>query len=193
MHSGWVRTVGDMQTVPATPDDAEGIAVAHVLAWQDAYRGMVADAFLDAMRVQDGAARWRSIIQDPECAVLVAKSEGKVHGFVSFGRHREPGSKPAEGEIWTLYVHPHSWRGGVGRQLISHALATLASQAFLSTWVWILAENHRAQAFYKACGFSLVPTTHRHFQLAGQSLPEVAMVRVADPSRAHVATIAGQQ
>ena len=100
-----------MKTVPASLQDAEGIAIAHVSAWQKAYRGIVSDKFLDAMRIEDRITRWREILQDPACKLLVAKQTTETLGFVSFGRSREPNAKTTDGEIWTMYVCPSSWRG----------------------------------------------------------------------------------
>ena len=168
-----------METVPASLQDAEGIARAHVSAWQTAYRGIVSDAFLDAMSVKDRAARWRTLLEDSECSMLVARDKDQVHGFISFGKHREPHAKPEEGEIWTMYVHPRAWRTGVGRSLMNASLVALELRGHMTTWVWVLAENTQAISFYSACGFKLQAGTKRHFTLGEQRLEEVALVRDA--------------
>ena len=41
----------------AQPDDAAAVAEVHVRAWQAAYRGLMADEFLDSLRPEDRAAR----------------------------------------------------------------------------------------------------------------------------------------
>jgi ribosomal protein S18 acetylase RimI-like enzyme len=144
-----------VETVPASLQDADGIAEAHVSAWQTAYRGIVSDDFLDAMNVKDRSARWRALLDDPESTILVTKDKDQIHGFISFGKHREPRARPEEGEIWTMYVHPKAWRTGVGRTLMTEALAALQRRDHLSTWVWVLAANPQAIFFYSSCGFQL--------------------------------------
>ena len=47
-----------MQIRRPTVDDAPDIASIHVSAWQAAYRGIVPDAFLDALSVDQREARW---------------------------------------------------------------------------------------------------------------------------------------
>ncbi len=173
------RTLGGVKTVPASLQDAEGIADAHVSAWQKAYRGIVSDEFLDAMSVKDRAVRWQALLKDHECTILVAKAQEQVLGFISFGKHREPQAGAEEGEVWTMYVHPTAWRGGLGRSLMSEALESLKDHGYRSTWVWVLAANQRAIAFYLSCGFKLDEGSTRHFQLGGQRLEEVALFRNA--------------
>ncbi len=148
-------------------------------AWQSAYRGIVSDAFLDAMSVKDRSARWRSLLEDSECTILVSKDKDQVRGFISFGKHREPHASPEEGEIWTMYVHPSAWRTGVGRSLMTQALAALERRGHMSTWVWVLAANPQAISFYLSCGFRLQASSKRFFTLGAQRLEDVALVRDA--------------
>ena len=44
---------------PAIPADARPIAEVHVRTWQEAYRGIVPDAVLDALDVDDRERRWK--------------------------------------------------------------------------------------------------------------------------------------
>ena len=66
----------------ATPDDAQGIANVQVETWRSAYRGVIADDFLDAMSEKERTSRWSEILQRPEHATFVAEVEG--HGIVGF-------------------------------------------------------------------------------------------------------------
>ena len=51
-HSGVIR--------PAVPGDAEAIAAVHLATWRDAYAGILPADFLDALRVNEFAQRWRA-------------------------------------------------------------------------------------------------------------------------------------
>ena len=155
--------------------DEHGIAQAHVSAWQAAYRGIVSEDFLDTMSVQERSARWAEVLRDSTCKLLVAKEGVETLGFVSFGRSREAHAKPEDGEIWTMYVSPRSWRSGVGRMLMNEALVSLAQDGFGAVSVWVLRLNAQAIAFYLACGFELQPQSARHFDLGGHRLEEVAL------------------
>jgi L-amino acid N-acyltransferase YncA len=168
-----------MKILPATPGDEEGIATAHVSAWQTAYRGIVSDTFLDALNVPERANSWAGVLRDSSCKVLVAKESDQLLGFVSFGKYREENAAPMSGEVWTMYVHPSSWRAGVGRALLNNALTDLERSGFATVWVWVLQANPQAIAFYTSCGFMLQRNSQRMFQLRGQELAEVALVRNA--------------
>jgi GNAT superfamily N-acetyltransferase len=76
-----------------------------------------------------------------------------VEGFIVFGASRDAGASRRVGEIWVLNVHPRSWRRGVGRALVEHALAALGTAAFGEVTLWTPARSPRARSFYEACGF----------------------------------------
>jgi ribosomal protein S18 acetylase RimI-like enzyme len=166
-----------MKVIPATVGDEYGIAAAHIAAWQAGYRGIVHDAFLDALTVPERARRWKQVLSDPECKLLVAKDAGDVLGFISFGQSRETNAERCVAEIWTLYVAPGSWRQGVGRALMGEALTALSIHGFRAVEVWVLQENISAIGFYTACGFEPHPSSTRLFQLGGQTLAEVLFKR----------------
>jgi ribosomal protein S18 acetylase RimI-like enzyme len=163
----------------ATIGDESGIAAAHVSAWQSAYRGIVSDAFLDELSVPERATRWAETLRDLACTLLVAKDNGQTLGFVSFGKSRQEHATEGEAEIWTLYVHPASWRNGVGKALMGKALTALQQRGFDTVWVWVLQQNARAIGFYLSSGFVLQPNSSRLFKLGKQELAEVALVRHA--------------
>ena len=166
-----------MNILPATAGDEYGIAMAHVSAWQTGYRGIVADGFLDALDVAERAVRWQEVLRDRSCKLLVAKDGEHVLGFASFGRSREANAVSTDGEIWTMYVNPDSWRGGVGRALMKEALTSLFNEGLKTVFVWVLRANIRGIAFYSACGLTLELESARLFQLGGQELAEIVLVR----------------
>jgi hypothetical protein len=49
----------------AAPADAAGIGDVRVNAWRATYRGMIPDAYLDAMKVEDSAALWSKVLAAP--------------------------------------------------------------------------------------------------------------------------------
>jgi len=49
---------------PAEPADAMGVARVHVRSWQAAYRGLLPDAYLDGLRAEDRAQRYRFASED---------------------------------------------------------------------------------------------------------------------------------
>ena len=74
----------------ATPADARPIAEVHVRTWQEAYRGIVPDAVLDALDVDERERSWNKWIGTPPEGVetFVADEDGAVVGFVNIGPDR---------------------------------------------------------------------------------------------------------
>ncbi|MEU4695201.1 GNAT family N-acetyltransferase [Actinoplanes sp. NPDC023714] len=134
---------------PAVPADAPGLATVHVLTWQAAYRGMMPQAYLDALSVAERAATWRGWLDRiaPPRAVLVL-SPG-VSGFVTVGA----GEDPSTGQLFAIYVLPSLWGTGCGRQLMDAGVASLTASGFTSATLWVLEENVRARRFYEAAGW----------------------------------------
>jgi ribosomal protein S18 acetylase RimI-like enzyme len=75
------------------------------------------------------------------------------------------------GEIYSLHVGPDSWRGGIGRMLLDHALLRLENRGFTRAVLWVLRDNQNARRFYEARGW-LVTGEERDEDRSGNSIPE---------------------
>jgi GNAT superfamily N-acetyltransferase len=134
---------------PAVPDDVATIAEVHVGTWQAAYRGVLPDAFLDAMGPERSRAAWARAVQQP--GLLVAEDDGAVVGFVHAVPSRDGDADPAEvGEVTSIYVRPGAWGTGAGRALMAAAVEALQAAGFRQATLWVLADNPRARRFYAA-------------------------------------------
>jgi GNAT superfamily N-acetyltransferase len=138
---------------PAVPEDARGIAEAHVASWLAAYRGLMPDETLDALDVDARAARWRAGLADGTASALVAEDEEGIYGWATVGRSRDPDGGEAVGELWGLYLAPSHWGRGLGRELHDAALDELQAQGFSEATLWVLASNARARRFYQRQGW----------------------------------------
>ena len=70
---------------PAEAADLHPIAEIHVASWRAAYRGMLADAIIDAVTVKARLASWKEWSTWPGVYTTVAVSEGDVIGFCRLG------------------------------------------------------------------------------------------------------------
>jgi GNAT superfamily N-acetyltransferase len=137
----------------ATEDDAAAVAAVHVRAWQVAYRGLLPDAGLDALRAEDRASRYSFGSAGPDSPdTLLAVEDGAVRGFASVGPAHETDAEAA-GELAALYVDPPHWGTGIGRLLMAHAYGRLRERGFEQAILWMLAGNERAERFYRADGW----------------------------------------
>lgn len=157
----------------AVAEDSHGIARVHISSWQDAYRGIVPQAHLDQLSVVDREKRWGEVLDRGDSETLVANAEGRIVGFVSYGKSRQEGAERGEGEIYAIYVCSSHWSTGVGRSLWEAALTRLREGGFVRAIVWVLAANEKAIQFYERVGFTLCKGSETTVEIGGKTLPEV--------------------
>lgn len=158
---------------PATVDDAVGIAAVHVHSWQEAYAGIVPDAYLQALDPRERAERWaRQLAEGPadQVRTLVAHAGPQVLGFASYGPGRDEDARRGEREIYSIYLEPHAWGHGVARDLMRTVISETGEQTPLS--LWVLSDNARARHFYRRHGFT-ADGVERTEEIGGSSLLEV--------------------
>jgi ribosomal protein S18 acetylase RimI-like enzyme len=139
---------------PVAAADIESVARLHVGAWQAAYRGLLPDAFLDALSVERREAMWRRTVEANDAPSLVAEKDGAIVGFLLGGPARDEDIREdTTGEIYALYVAPERWNTGAGAQLMHHGLSVLREQGCQEVILWVLRGNERAIRFYERMGF----------------------------------------
>jgi GNAT superfamily N-acetyltransferase len=134
--------------------DARAIAQVQVDSWRSAYRGLLPADLLAALSVDGREQVWRQVLEtaSPGSAVLVAEADGPpVVGFVVV---RPRPDAPRVGELMALYVVPSAWRRRIGTLLHEAAVEHLARQGCERAELWMLDGNERAEAFYRARGWS---------------------------------------
>lgn len=141
---------------PAQLADAAELGRVHTLIWQQTYRGIMSDAYLDGLDPVARGERWTAIIEGslvargadaPVPTLLAVAPDGTVAGFISAGPRR--GDGPVDLELWALNVLAAHHGSGVAQLLVQEALAD--APAFL----WVAEGNERAIAFYRKLGFAL--------------------------------------
>lgn len=138
----------------ATAEDAEDIEAVRLAGWQRAYRGIVADAYLDAMT--GNAERRRRQLLDPATgrADLVAVDDGHLVGWIAIGPSRDADANAgADGEVYACYVRPARWRQGIGGELLRQGIARLLAAGYRDITLWVLAANDGARRCYERAGF----------------------------------------
>ncbi|RPH68471.1 MAG: GNAT family N-acetyltransferase [Myxococcaceae bacterium] len=153
----------------ASSGDAPGIAHVQVLTWQQTYRGILPDAFLDGLDVERSAESWRAVISDRRRITHVVDGPGII-GFCTAGPSR---GDPIgfRGEVEAIYVHPAEQGRGHGTALVRAAMGWLAAKRLSPVLVWALEANTRAHGFYRALGAHRLDT--RLLRIADALYPEV--------------------
>ena len=129
-----------------TDEELCGRGYVHCTAWQQAYRGIVCDRYLDTMTVEATTARARRFPEN----TIVAKDGEKVVGFAVYGPSRDE-DLPNAGEVEAIYVLKQYYGRKVGYRLMNEAFSRLSE--YDTIFVWVLEKNERAIRFYHKYGF----------------------------------------
>lgn len=170
-----------------TENDIEAVSTVRVRGWQFAYAGLMPQSHLDAMSVEEDAARRRETFARSRgravnlvAEVAGTEGEGQVVGWASFGPCRDDDADPGDAELYALYVHPEQLSTGTGRSLMEAVLEGAASLGHAVLRLWVLEHNARARRFYERAGF--VPDgAEEPYEVDGTPVPEVRYARRLSP------------
>lgn len=152
----------------ASDSDRAGIGAVFCHSWQDAYRGMIPQDYLDSLTPESCAPpAGKPLIKGPR----VTEADEQVVGAIIFGRSRDK-SQGRIAEIYSNYVLPSYWGTGHGRELLRSAMDSLHAEGYSGMHLWVLSENARARRFYEKAG--MAPTgKQRKIGIAGATLDEI--------------------
>lgn len=132
----------------ATTADAREIGAFQARCWEQTYRGVVPDAFLDGTAGADRAARWAERIRTRTRGVLTARADdGTLLGVASTERRADPAGGLPDLQLVTLYVDRGAHGTGVAALLLDAAIGDEDAHLL------VFAANTRARRFYAKHGF----------------------------------------
>jgi len=155
----------------ATAGDAPAIARVRIDSWRTTYRGLIPDAYLDAMQVEASTALWDRVLSagpNTTC-VFVVERDADVVGF-SCGAPLQPAKHGFDSELAAVYLRRDFQRAGLGRQLVGAVVEARRAQDATDLLTWVIAGNKAARAFYEGLGGELI--VEQPFQWAGMDLVE---------------------
>jgi ribosomal protein S18 acetylase RimI-like enzyme len=136
----------------ASSADTRTVAHLHALSWQNSYRGIFTDDYLDNQVVEDRIQVWTKRLDNPpnHQIVILKEIDGHVVGFVcAFGSSTDEFGT----FIDNLHVLPAFKGKGIGRDLMRQVYDWSLlhfNQPRLS--LEVLEENHSARFFYEKVG-----------------------------------------
>lgn len=152
-----------------TSDDAEGRGSVHYQSWQETYRGLMPDEFLDELDQKELIQR----AKDSPNNSFVAVVDNKIVGFCSYlSECRDFVSIKPSSEIVALYVLKTHQGFGIGKDLVKAVINELANDNLV---LYVLDGNNRAINFYKHLGFSFTGISMVQ-QVSGEVIKELEMV-----------------
>lgn len=140
---------------PARVEDADAVGEVHVRAWRSAYRGVLPDAYLDGLRPEDHAGRWRDHLQAPssDARLFVVVENLGVVGFAAVGAALDQDVSSDVGQLYAMNLDPNVWGRGLGRTLLDFATVRLELAGFAEAVLWVVPDNRRARRLYESEGW----------------------------------------
>ena len=170
-----MRDVSDIAIRRATPADAPAIARVRIDSWRTTYRGLIPDAYLDAMQVDASTAIWERVLtaEPNPTSVFAATLRDDVIGFAAGNPLAEP-KYGANAELSAVYLRHEFQRAGIGRRLVAAVVEDQRQRGATAMIVWLIAGNKAARSFYENLGAELV--VEQPFQWDGLDLIEAGYV-----------------
>ncbi|WP_233213618.1 GNAT family N-acetyltransferase [Mycobacterium hubeiense] len=167
-------------TVPDLPELADVARRTFPLACPPSATPENIAAFIDENLSQE---RFGDYLADPDRAVLVAREEARIVGYVML-IHGVPDDdddvqravtlRPAV-ELSKMYVLPDCHGAGVSAALMNAALKHAETRHAKCVWLGVNQENQRAQRFYAKHGFTV--SGAKSFRLGAGTENDYVMVR----------------
>ncbi|MBT9188094.1 GNAT family N-acetyltransferase [Zobellia russellii] len=133
-------------------EDALAIAQLHTKSWQENYRGVFSDNYLDELALSDRQKVWRDRLGTPSLdqKVIMAEKDGVMLGFACVFLNQD---NTYGALLDNLHVSAETQGLGIGR----HLMARVADEVEKSTsdkgvYLWVLEGNKLAQGFYDSRG-----------------------------------------
>lgn len=139
--------------------DSYDIAKLQVSGWQNAYRGLIDDNFLDNMSVDIACDNWKKNIlsQNDDNHIYVYEKDNKIQGIIRFGKPDDALSN-YNAEIHVLYVEPSLKRTGIGTKLFNFAKESFFNKNTTHLIIWCLKGNTPSIKFYQKMGGTVIST-----------------------------------
>jgi ribosomal protein S18 acetylase RimI-like enzyme len=135
---------------PIGLDDADEVARVHVRVWQEAYAGLMPADYLDSLDPSAFGDGWRERLLHPRVGVgqWLARDEQGIVGITTSGPARDEDA-PVAFELYAINVLARGHGTGLATALLARAIGDRAA------YLWVLADNQRARAFYRRHGFDV--------------------------------------
>ena len=136
--------------------DCYGVANMVVKAWNETYRGLISDDYLDSLSVQKIYQHNYEDFNEKDNHQFVLEVNNEIVGFVNVGSSEEKDYDNC-GEIHALYIIKDYQKNGYGKLLIEAGIKELKNMGFDKMLIGCLVGNP-TNTFYEHIGGKFVKT-----------------------------------
>ena len=162
----------------AQAEDAGLISHIYATSWRKAYKGLIAQDYLDRLPDEYWVPSIRSWLADGRFQSIMAYLDKCPVGCAICGRGRDEDHSDW-GEIVSIYILPEHTRHGAGSALLAESLRRLRLDGFQRFYLWAIEGNAAADAFYRRHGFRATGDRVA-YQIGGGNVADRRYVLVGD-------------
>ena len=132
-------------------EDQEGMARIKVDCWQDTYKNIIDQSYLDSLNYEIQTNKYIDSFDEYKNMVLVAEdvNNQKIIGYACFSTDA---NEYADAELISLYIDKNYSRRGVGTSLLRETIKELKKYNKKTMMLWCIKENKNAIKFYEKMG-----------------------------------------
>ena len=167
------RKIMNIKIREAVVADAASIATININTWKIAYKGIIPQAYLDSLSIDEKIPRWKKTIAHlkENCKqIFVAEvfnlNKNKIVGF-SVGGPSHFEKTRIDGELYAIYILPAYWRQKIGTRLFYSMIDYFLNRNYKDMIIWSLKDNPACK-FYKKMGGS--PKFNKTLTYGGKEL-----------------------
>lgn len=136
----------------ARQGDEPAIAQVHIQSWQEAYKSLIPQDYLDNLtsELKERTEMWERITKNPQRWAWVAEGSNGIIGFALFGPPRDA-NRDEYIELGAIYLLASEKGNGVGFSLLSAGFNKMKSLGYKKAYCWAL-ENNPTINFYERTG-----------------------------------------
>jgi ribosomal protein S18 acetylase RimI-like enzyme len=142
--------------------DYKSIAQLHTINWQQTYRGILSDDYLDNKAAAERLAFWKERLTNPPVnqVIKVAMREDKLVGFSSLFLNDDENFGSL---LDNLHVSSSLQKSGIGKLLMQDCANTILAKATSKKmYLWVFETNNNARKVYERLGGVNTETTLHH-------------------------------
>ena len=153
--------------------DESSIAKVHIRSWQEAYRGLLPQNYLDNLcaKLNERTQMWINAIKNPQRWTWVATIDNEIVGFIIFGPPRDQ-NRDGFIELGAIYLLEEYKNKKIGISLLMTGFNYFKSQGYDKCYCWVLKGNPTIN-FYEKTG-ALFSGQSKFDEIGGEKFQELA-------------------
>lgn len=132
--------------------DEPAIAKVHIQSWQEAYKGLIPQDYLDHLpsELEERIENWKRTLANPKRWTWVAEGPQGIVGFSLFGPPRDQ-NRENYIELGAIYLLESEKNKGIGFSLLTAGFNKMKELGYKKAYCWVL-ENNPTIKFYERSG-----------------------------------------